>query len=94
MSNRPIARLEFRAEKQTYSVLSIWRGKFAGGYDISRDKGTDKRPAISFGDAIRRWMTGDGYLAVWIESEREQRGGSSPQPPPSNGGDDFGDVPF
>lgn len=86
---RPIARLEFRADGKTFSVLSIWRGKFPGGYDISREKPTERRAAMSFGDALRAWSAGNGYLTFWVESERERRGAPAQ---PSGASDGFGDA--
>ena len=60
MSNdrKPIARITFRKDKQTYSLISIWPGKFPGTYSISRDKGTDKRPPIALFDALKAWGGG------------------------------------
>lgn len=70
---KPIARLTYRADKVTYGILAVWPGKFPGTYDISREKGSDKRQAISFGDALRKWTSGEGYLSFTIESQREKR---------------------
>lgn len=68
---KPIARLTYRADKITYSILSIWPGKFAGTYDISRDKPSDRRQVIGLFDALKGWAKGVGYLSISIESERE-----------------------
>ena len=76
MSNdrKPIARITFRKDRQTYSLISIWPGKFPGTYSISRDKGTDKKPPIALFDALKAWGAGEGYLDVSIESERDYSG--------------------
>ena len=70
---KPIARLSYRADKITYGILTVWPGKFPGTYDISREKGSDRRQAIGFGDALRKWTSGEGYLSFTIESQREKR---------------------
>lgn len=93
---KPIARLTFRRDKITYSILTVWPGKFPGTYDIARDKTDESRKRIAIGlfDALKAWGNGDGYLSFSIESQRERRD----SPPPGNdyGGGDFGggDVPF
>ena len=97
-TRRPIARLTLRRDKVTYSILTVWPGRFAGTYDISRDKTDEakKRIAIGLFDALKAWGSGDGYLSLSIESEREQRprrdesgGGFG-----GNGNDDDMGIPF
>lgn len=87
-----IARLTYRADKVTYGILTVWPGKFPGTYDISREKGSDKRQAISFGDALRKWTSGEGYLSFTIESQRERRDERRDEPKHDGGG--FGDGGF
>lgn len=86
---KPIARLTYRADRVTYGILTVWPGKFPGTYDISREKGSDKRQAISFGDALRKWTSGEGYLSFSIESQRERR--DEPRRRQSYGGGRFDD---
>lgn len=86
---KPIARLTYRADKVTYGILAVWPGKFPGTYDISREKGSDRRQAISFGDAVRKWTSGEGYLSFTIESQRDE-----PRNNQSRRRDDFGDGGF
>lgn len=88
---RPIARLTLRRDRVTYGILSIWRGKFAGTYDISREKPSDKRQTIGLFDALKSWGLGEGFLSISIESEREPyqaRGGQSSQT------SSFDDAPY
>lgn len=70
---RPIIRVTYKRGDQTYSVLSVWPGKYAGSYSVSLDKGTDKYPAIGFLDVLKAFAARDGFVNVSIESEREQR---------------------
>jgi hypothetical protein len=99
MSQGPIMRVTYWRDKVTYSVISIWPGKFPGTYSISRDKGTEKWPAISLVEVIKAFAAGDGFINVSVESQREQRSGGGPRPRDTGGdfgGGDFGgdDVPF
>ncbi len=71
MSNKPIIRVTYKRGDTTYSVLSVWPGKFPGTYSVSRDKGTEKCPPISFVEVIKAWSGGDGFVNVSVESERE-----------------------
>lgn len=96
-----LVRLSFRKDKQTFGILSIWPGKFAGLYDVSRDKDSVKYPTIGLFEALKSWGQGTGYLQLSIESEREQRGGTQTRTDQPVGGDDFGggvgfddEIPF
>jgi hypothetical protein len=100
MSNRkPVARLVFKTrDKQSFSILSIWRTDKGHGYSINRDKGSEKYPAIGLFEALKRWGQGDGYLTFWIDDDDQKRSESSQSRDDFGGGqaDDFGDggVPF
>jgi hypothetical protein len=95
---RPIIRVTFKRGDQNYSVLSVWRGRFPGTYSVNRDKGTEKYPAISLVDVIKAFASGDGFVNVSVESERDQRGGEQRnQPRRTEPADEFGDdsdIPF
>lgn len=95
MSNdrRPIARLTLRKDRVTYGILSIWRGRYAGTYDISREKPSDRRQTIGLFDALKSWGLGEGFLSISIESEREpyQPRGGQQEPNGFGGGGDFDD---
>lgn len=98
MSNRPILSITYKRGETTYSVLSVWPGRFPGTYSISRDKGSDKYPAISLVEVIKGFAAGDGFVNVRMA---ESGGGRQEQ---SSGGASFGshndandfsdDVPF
>jgi hypothetical protein len=92
VSQKPILRVTYRRDDTTYSVLSVWPGKFPGTYSVSRDKGSEKYPAISIVDVLKAWAAGTGFVNVSVESEREQKRPATP----GDGGGDFGgdDVPF
>lgn len=97
---KPIAKLTFRKDNETYSILTIWPGKFPGTYDVSRDKertsGQGKLfPAMGLFDALKSWGMGVGFLSISVESEREprsaeQKSGGQYDRPPAKTGDDFG----
>ena len=91
---KPIARLSMRRDKQTYGILTIWPGKFPGTYDISRDKGSERYPAIGFLEAVKAWTAGDAYLSISVESQREKRGGPAPAASYDDDGFGEGSVPF
>jgi hypothetical protein len=86
VSQKPILRVTYRRDDTTYSVLSVWPGKFPGTYSVSRDKGSEKYPAISIIDVLKAWAAGTGFVNVSVESEREQRGSSSQR------GSDYSDA--
>ena len=100
MSNdrKPLARLSIRIDKQTHAIATIWPGKFPGTYDISRDKSTEKFPAMGLFDALKAWGGGTGYLGFSVESERERRDGGAPRSggysAPSGGDFADDDLPF
>lgn len=96
MSNRPVMSVTFRRGEQNYSVLSVWPGKFAGTYSVSRDKGTDKYPAISLGDVIRAFIAGEGFVNVRVTSEagRGGSGGGYSQPQSASDYGDDDQIPF
>jgi hypothetical protein len=95
VSNKPIMKMTFRRGETTHSVLSIWRGKFPGTYSVSRDKGTDKYPPISFVDVIKAFAAGEGFVNVSVESEREwSDSGPSRTTTPVDAGDYGEDAPF
>lgn len=84
MSNRrPVASLTCKIGEQNYSILSIWHGNYPGAYSISRDKGSDKYPSIgdfkAFLTACASVWSGNGFLNLSIESEREPRGQRTPE---------------
>lgn len=81
MSERkPLIRLSYSTkDKRTFSVLSIWKGGFPGAYTISRDKGSDRFPAMTFGEAVKAWTLGEGFLNVIVESETVPRDGAPRQ---------------
>jgi hypothetical protein len=96
-NRKPVARLSIRRDGTTFNILSIWPGKFPGTYDISREKPSDRRQVMSFGDALRAWSSGDGYLSISVEAQREPYQGNAPAPRNSAPApDDFGadDMPF
>lgn len=88
---RPVLRVTYKRGDTNYSVISVWPGKFPGSYSISRDKGTDKYPAISIVEVIKEFAAGNGFVNVSVESEREQRGGSKSK---HTGGDYGGSDPM
>lgn len=81
MSNdrRPIARLTYRKDRVTYSVLSIWPGSYPGTYSINRDKPHGDRQVMSLIDLIKAFAVGDGFVNLSIESQRERRDGGGDQ---------------
>jgi hypothetical protein len=90
-------RVTFKRENVNYSVLSIWPGKFPGSYSVSRDKPSEKYPAISLVDVIKAFAAGDGYVNVSVESEREPRGAAQARPGLPLDAVDFDDpdsIPF
>ena len=93
---RPVMKLTAKIAGQSYSVLSVWKGNYAGTYSISRDKGTDKAPPLGLFDALKAWGKGEAYLNVSVESEREQRsdGHGARRGNAAPVDDDFGDVPL
>jgi hypothetical protein len=93
VSQKPIMRVTYRRDDTTYSVLSVWPGKFPGTYSVSRDKGNEKFPAMSIIDVLKAWAGGTGFVNVSVESEREQR--STPRETPA-GRDEWNDdsLPF
>jgi hypothetical protein len=101
VSRKPIMRVTYKRDDTTYSVLSVWPGKFPGTYSISRDKGTEKWPAISLVEVIKAFAAGEGFVNVSVESQREQRDsgkrGGSPRSDYSDASDpveDSDDLPF
>jgi hypothetical protein len=96
VSQKPILRVTYKRDDTTYSVLSVWPGKFPGTYSVSRDKGNDKYPAISIIDVLKAWAAGTGFVNVSVESEREQRSGGERKPSgtPQGDWDDSGGAPF
>lgn len=76
MSSRPILSVTYKRGETTYSVLSVWPGRFPGTYSISRDKGSDKYPAISLVEVIKGFAAGDGFVNVRMAESRSQGGES------------------
>lgn len=95
MSNRPILSVTYKRGEQNYSVISVWPGKFAGTYNVSRDKGTEKYPAISIIDVLKNFAKGDGFVNVRINSEADggsrSSGGYGGDRQESGGRDDYND---
>lgn len=95
MSNRPILSITYKRGETTYSVLSVWPGRFPGTYSISRDKGSDKYPAISLVEVIKGFAAGDGFVNVRMA---ESGGGRQEQSSGGGGAQDYrdfdDDVPF
>ena len=97
-SRKPVIRISAadRDTKEKFSLLSVWRGNFAGAYSLSLDKGSDKYPALGFLDALKRFAAGSLYINIVVESETEQQGGRSEPRRESPKSDDFSDdqIPF
>lgn len=82
-------RVSFKLGETKYSVLSVWPGRFPGSYSVSRDKPSEKYPAISIIDVLKKFAAGEGFVNISVESEREQRGQRRDAQPVDPG--DFGD---
>lgn len=73
-NRRPVLSVTFKLGEQNYSVISVWPGKFAGTYNVSRDKGSEKYPPMSIIDVLKSFARGEGFINVRVNSEAE--GGS------------------
>lgn len=76
MSSRPILSVTFKLRETTYSVLSVWPGRYPGTYSVTRDRGTEKRPSISLIDVIKAFTNGEGFVNVRVHESRSQGGES------------------
>lgn len=92
MSDRPVLSVTYKRGDTTYSVISVWPGRFAGTYSVSRDKGSEKYPALSIIDVLKAFASGDGFIDVRVNGTENsgQSGGFG-----GGGRDDFADdAPF
>lgn len=71
MSNKPVMSVSFKRGEQSYNVLSVWRGSYAGTYSVSRDKGSERYPAISVIEVIKALAAGDGFVNVRVASQAD-----------------------
>jgi len=98
VSSRPILSVSYKRGDTTYSVISVWPGKFPGTYSISRDKGSDKYPPISLVEVIKGFAAGDGFVNVRTSesgSGRQEYGGGGASFGAHNDPNGFDDdVPF
>ena len=96
MISKPVLSVTFKRGEQNYSVISVWPGKFPGTYSVSRDKGTEKYPAISLIEVIKAFAAGDGFVNVRVPSEADSRGRGGGYSAPQGAGDfdDSDQIPF
>ena len=104
MSNTKIASISVKRGDKTYSLLTVWSGKYPGTYSIALDKGSEKYPAIGFLDALKAFAAREAFVNLRIDSQTEKpaesrSGGNYDRAAPSGfggGGGEFGDdsIPF
>ena len=88
---KALVRFTFTKDRVKHGIMTVWSGNYPGTYSLSRDKGSDRFPAIGLFDALKSWGMGSGFIDISVESQREQRGG---QDRPARGGEDFGSGGF
>jgi hypothetical protein len=88
-------KLKMRNEQKAKSILSVWRGS-NGGYSITKDKDSEKYPAIGLFDALKAWGMGEAFIDYWpADPGRGARTNAQTLDGPRAGGGDFGtEDPF
>jgi hypothetical protein len=64
-----VARVTISKDKQKYNCISVWSTKFPGVYSLSRDKASDKYPAMGLVEAIKAFAAGEIFVDVRVEGE-------------------------
>lgn len=96
MSNTPIARISVRRKEgdsyKSYSMLTVWRTKIDGLYNVSLDRGSEKYPAMGLLDALKAVAAGASF-EVRMNNGRSERPRDDRREPPRDSYD-ADDVPF